>query len=99
MFFEDLDGNPVENFPMSATLNEVKTFQQQIECHNTYKLSCDAIVGPAVEAKHHSSGVYVNIETTPISLDPWDGTVQVFDFRITAPAVEEQDTIILRVQP
>lgn len=56
-----------------------------IDCVTGWELAGADVPDCTCEVKH-SAGAYVNIETTDISLTPWNGTTQTFDYRIAADA-------------
>ena len=59
----------------------------RIDCETGYSLSSQATADAAVEVRRVGDVPWVNLETTPISLTPWDGTQQDFEIRVTAGTI------------
>jgi hypothetical protein len=83
--FYDTDDNRILSATVAVEQGEIVTGSFKVECNTGYVLAGAAVADVVCEVKH-SAGAYVNIETTPISLTPWNGTTQTFNFRYTAAA-------------
>jgi hypothetical protein len=81
----DTDGNRKLSSHIELRPSEVKTESVLIDCLTGYQIAGHAVTNVTIECKHDGDA-YVNIETTPISLTPWDGTQEPFTFRYTAGA-------------
>jgi hypothetical protein len=81
----DLDGNRILTTAFSIRSGEIETFSFKIDCLTGYQLSGEAVADLTVEARH--DGAWVNIETTPISLTPWNGLLEIFEVRVTAGTI------------
>lgn len=83
----DLDNNRLTAGQAGIDHDGQKTIVCKIDCQTGYYLRSSAVADIAVEAKRSADSVWTNIETTPIDLTPWNGTMQNFDIRITAESV------------
>ena len=77
----DSDGNRILSAEFDLAIGGDQTISLLIDCLSGWQLSGEAVADVTVTARHGSTGGYTNIETTPIALDAWDGTQQVFEIR------------------
>jgi hypothetical protein len=82
----DTDGNRILSTALDVRSGEDEIITLKIDCLTGWQLSGEAVADVAVEARHQGDA-YVNIETTPISLTPWNGTLQTFEIRLTAGTI------------
>lgn len=70
----------------------------QVDCVAGWELTSSAVADCTCEIKH-SAGGYAG-EGVDISLDPWDGATETFNFRITADAsaIDKVRTLPLQVR-
>jgi hypothetical protein len=83
----DTDDNPISSYSMSVSSGAAPVLQIRADCKTGYSLSCETVADLAVEARKLGDTVWINIETTPISLAAYDGTRQTFEIRMTAAVV------------
>jgi len=83
----DIEGNPIGSLSLHLESAEVATAQIQIRCIAGKFLRCDPVDDALIEAKLSTDTLYVNIETTPIDLTPFDTLNKIFDLRFTASSV------------
>jgi hypothetical protein len=88
----DTDGNGLLSANFAIRSGEVVTGSFQVDCASGWQISGEAVADVTVELKHSAAGGYTNIETTPIALGTWDGTVQTFNFRMTAGTITSATT-------
>lgn len=87
----DTSGDPLLSASLGLTSSESRTVEFKLDCKSGFELSCGSVSGLVVEARRGTSGGWTDIETTPIDLGTWDGTVQTFQVRVTAPSVASRD--------
>lgn len=95
----DTNGNPVGTFATSIQASASQTYTVKIDCESDYELAADAVSDLTVEAKRTADVSWINIETTPIDLSAWNGTLQEFQIRVTAansPGVERAFSVRVR---
>lgn len=80
---------------LESTTNRV--FTVTIDCYDGHYLTGEVVGDATIEAKH-SSGAYVDIETTSIDLSSWDGTQQTFLIRMTAGTITSHLTRAFRLR-
>lgn len=85
----DQDGNPISSFSTLIESGDVQTYNLRVECRAGYSFYAEVVSDLTLEAKRTLDSSWVDIETTPIDLSPWDGTTQNFQFRVTAGTVTE----------
>lgn len=99
MSIRDTNGDPIEMFSTSIQASSVQTYTVKIDCETDYELVADAVSDLTVEAKRTADVSWINIETTPIDLSAWNGTLQEFQVRVTAansPGVERAFSVRVR---
>lgn len=72
-------------------------FSLRIECRTSYFLKATVVADLAVEARPLGSATWIDIETTPIDLSAYNGTLQTFEFRLSADnvaSITERDFIL-----
>ena len=79
----DLDDRRILSATVAVEQGQVITGSFKVDCNTGYELRGSAVADCVCEVKH-SAGAYVAIETTPIDLGAWDGSIETFTFRITA---------------
>jgi len=84
----DTDDNRILTAGFSVRSGEVKTVTIHIDCNTGYYLRCSDVddLKMTVEARHDGDA-FVDIETTPISLTPWNGSREIFEIRVTAGVI------------
>lgn len=82
----DTDDNRILSTAFSVRSGDTETVTIKIDCLTGYQLSGQAVADAVVEARHDGDS-FVNIETTPISLTPWDGDREIFEVRVTAGTI------------
>ena len=82
----DTDDNRILTAAVDLRSGETKTVTIQLDCLTGYQLSGEAVSDVTVEARH-SGDSFVDIETTPISLTPWNGTRETFEVRLTVGTI------------
>lgn len=87
--------NDVLAVSLESTTNRV--FTVTIDCYDGHYLTGEVVGDATIEAKH-SSGAYVDIETTSIDLSSWDGTQQTFLIRMTAGTITSHLTRAFRLR-
>lgn len=83
----DIDDNPIASFMLSIDSLDVQILTLRIECRTGQNLRGIPVSDVVVEAKRSVDSTWVDIETTPIDLTPYNPTRQNFDIRITAGTV------------
>ena len=83
----DTANNPISSFSLSLNSAEVKTLTIRVECRTGRFLRCETVADIAVEARKVGDTTWINLETTPIDLSPFDATRQNFEIRLTAVSV------------
>jgi hypothetical protein len=78
----DLNDNRMLSASIVAYSGVAVSGQFKVDCKSGWRLSGQAVADALIEVAHHGDS-YVNIETTPIDLTTWDGSREIFDFRIT----------------
>lgn len=68
---------------LSIDANSVNTFQIKVECRNGYFLVASTVEDLVVRARPVGDASWIDIETTPIDLSFYDGTIQDFEVRLT----------------
>lgn len=76
-----------ESFSIVLYSGQTVTYTKQIQCYTGHTLSCEVVADLVVEARHGTSGAWTDIETTPIDLSTWNGSLETFQFRVTAGTV------------
>ena len=69
------------------------TFLRDIEGRAGYSLKCDPFTEGTLEAREVGAVSWINLENTPIALDPYIGIRQPYEFRFTSGAFTEDDRI------
>lgn len=83
----DMNGVRILEARFEVASDDAETGSVLIECHAGMFLSGETVEGLTVEARAAGEPSWTDIETTPIDLSTWDGTMQEFEVRVTAPAV------------
>lgn len=93
--------NPVGSFTYSIDSSGVITFTSDIECKTGYYLLSTTVASLTIEARKGGVGSWTNIETTPIDLSADNGTIQSYQFRVSAAAVTSltSRTFTILVEP
>ena len=78
----DLDGNRKLAMHPAVLPDGVVTESVLVDCRTGYQIAGHAVANVTIECQHDGDS-WVNIETTPISLTPWDGDQEQFNFRFT----------------
>lgn len=86
MIFDTAD-NPISSFSMLINTLSVQTLTIRVECRTGYFLRCETVANIAVEARKVGDVPWINLETTPIDLSPFNATKQNFEIRLTAASV------------
>ena len=85
----DTDDTRILAGSVAVRSTETETLTVKIDCLDGYQLSAHTVADCVVEARHDGDA-WVNIETTPIDLTPWDGDREIFEIRVTAPTITSQ---------
>lgn len=80
------------NIVMSARPEDVLLFNLYLDCISGQVLKASGAEDVLVEAKHESSGIWVDLQNDEISLTTWAGERELFNFRLTAPDIATQET-------
>lgn len=84
----DTNDVPLRSARAAVRSGEVRTMTIRLECHTGRQLEmAEAVANVAIEARAVGSVSWTNLETTPISLTPYNGTFQDFEIRLTGGAV------------
>jgi hypothetical protein len=76
-----------DSFAMALESGESKIRTINVQCYSGLSIYMTATVPDlTVEIRHGTVGSFIDLESTPFDLAPYDGNVEVFQIRITAPA-------------
>ena len=86
----DKNGQILTNGAVSIEAGSVTYLEIKIECRNNFSLLAAVTPDLLIEARafNRESG-WTNIETTPIDLSDYAGTLQIFEIRLTAGDVQD----------
>lgn len=85
----DSNGGLLTAASISIDAGSQTVFQIKAECRSGYFLSATTVADLLVEARHLGDSVWIDIETLPLDLSVFDGTIQDFEIRLTAGNVSE----------
>lgn len=92
------DSIQTDELAVSLTSTLAKTFTIEIDCFDGQFLSGEAVADAAIEARHGTGGAYTNIETTPIDLSAYAGSLETFQVRMTAGTITSHLTRAFRLR-
>lgn len=72
---------------MSIDALGVQTLTIRVECRTGFFLRCETVANIAVDARKVGDVPWINLETTPVDLSPYNATRQNFEIRLTAASV------------
>lgn len=72
---------------VSIDAGAANTFQVKIECRTNYFLRASAVSDLSVEARRLGDSAWTDIETTPLDLSAYNGSIEIFEIRLTAAGV------------
>jgi hypothetical protein len=81
--FYDLSGDLITNYRFMIEFEDQQTMSLKILC-SAKILKCTPAPDLIVEGRHSGNITWVDLETTGISLSPWDGDIEIFEVRFTA---------------
>ena len=90
MIYEN--GNLVDRIALGLASAASRTYTLEIDCVAGQFLSGESVSDIAVEARHGTGGGWTNIETTPIDMSTWAGSLETFQVRITADTITGDTT-------
>lgn len=83
----DTDDNRIFSVAFAVESEQAATAMIRVDCNAGYYLRGEAVANLTVEARADGDVSWIDIETTPIDLTPYDGTFQDFELRFTAPEI------------
>ena len=86
---KDTDGKRLLSSNVAVEQGEQVTGSFNVDCNTGYVLSIPAVTDVTCEVKHSAAGSWTS-EGSSISLTPWNGTTQTFNFRFTADAYSKR---------
>ena len=89
----DIHGSPLYSVAMAIGPDDELTAEIKVACKEGNFLRGTVVPGVTVSAKHEGGGHWVNIETTPIDLTPWDGDTEKFLIRFATGAIPAFDRV------
>lgn len=95
--FYNLDGDLLTALSTALDSGTSTTFSALVDCWTGYVLTGETVAGVTIEARRNGSGSWVNVVTSPIALDAYDGTQQNYQFRITAGTVTAVSRNLIRL--
>ena len=96
----DTNGTPVSEDRYTIPFGASETRTRRILCKTGQFLRCETAPDLTVEAQHVGDTAWTDIEASPLDLSAWNGTLQDFNFRITAatPSGYERQSFRIYVQ-
>ena len=86
----DKNGQSLSNGNLTIEAGSVTVFEVKIECRNNFSLFAAVTPDMLIEARAlNGENGWTNIETTPINLSDYAGTLQIFEIRLTAGDVPD----------
>jgi hypothetical protein len=77
--------------------NDQKVLPVNVECHSGLFLRCDVVPNLVVEARKQGDSTWVDIEAAGLDLTAYDGTIQIFEIRLTLGTITAQDRAAFRI--
>lgn len=101
MDFYNLDGDLVSALSLALDSGASQTFTVLADCKTGYVLTAETVAGVTIEARRNGSGSWIDMVTSPIALDAYDGTQQNYQIRITAGTISAiaRERIRLLIRP
>jgi hypothetical protein len=96
----NLNGTPLSGGSFSFISNTTVNMSILVDCITDYIIKGYPVADVVIRAKH-TAGAYVDIENNPISLTPWNGTQQQFDFEFQVGniSVHRRELILFDIIP
>jgi hypothetical protein len=78
-----ITGTPIISTQIGVREDVPETFYILVDCVTNYRLYATVNAEVLVEGRRQGDVPWINLETSEISLTPWNGTQQIFEIRTT----------------
>jgi hypothetical protein len=93
----DADGNRISSLALAAAPGSDNAFTLRIQCRAGYFLSAVNDDDVTITGKANPGDAFQNLQSSPIDLIPYDGTVRVFYFNAAIDSGATAETVVPQI--